>query len=139
MLARGRLFKKAFDSSTPVNIKAYVEVYLTDREYLSNEDAKLLKKRAARNPSRRNQSPCRRHPHPSGHPADQGLRQRAVRLKNALKRLSAHPDYIGIASTISIRRPIAPSILTTRLNPGSISPFSMREMYVLLVPTFSAS
>lgn len=44
MLARGRLFKKAFDSSTPANIKAYVEVYLTDREYLSNEDAKLLKK-----------------------------------------------------------------------------------------------
>lgn len=44
MLARGRLFKKAFDSSTPVNIKAYVEVYLTDREYLSNEEAKLLKK-----------------------------------------------------------------------------------------------
>lgn len=44
MLAKGKLFKKAFDSSSPVNVRTYMELYLTDREYLSEADGKELKK-----------------------------------------------------------------------------------------------
>lgn len=44
MLAKGKLFKKAFDSSSPVNVRTYMELYLTDREFLSEEEGKELKK-----------------------------------------------------------------------------------------------
>lgn len=44
MLAKGKLFKKTFDSSSPLNVRTYVELYLTDREFLSDEDGKRLKK-----------------------------------------------------------------------------------------------
>lgn len=44
MLAKGKLFKKSFDSSSPVNVRTYVELYLTDREFLSEEEGKGLKK-----------------------------------------------------------------------------------------------
>lgn len=44
MLAKGKLFKKTFDSSSPVNVRTYMELYLTDREFLSEEDGKSLKK-----------------------------------------------------------------------------------------------
>lgn len=44
MLAKGKLFKKTFDSSSPVNVRTYMELYLTDREFLSEEEGKSLKK-----------------------------------------------------------------------------------------------
>lgn len=44
MLAKGKLFKKAFDSSSHVNVRTYMELYLTDREFLSEEEGKELKK-----------------------------------------------------------------------------------------------
>lgn len=44
MLAKGKLFKKTFDSSSPVNVRTYMELYLTDREFLSEEDGKSLRK-----------------------------------------------------------------------------------------------
>lgn len=44
MLAKGKLFKKTFDSSSPVNVRTYMELYLTDREFLSEEEGKILKK-----------------------------------------------------------------------------------------------
>lgn len=44
MLARGKLFKKTLDSSSPVNVRTYMELYLTDREFLSEEEGKSLKK-----------------------------------------------------------------------------------------------
>lgn len=44
MLAKGKLFKKTLDSSSPVNVKTYMELYLTDREFLSEEEGKSLKK-----------------------------------------------------------------------------------------------
>lgn len=44
MLAKGKLFKKTLDSSSPVNVRTYMEVYLTDREFLSEEEGKSLKK-----------------------------------------------------------------------------------------------
>lgn len=44
MLAKGKLFKKTFDSSTPVNVRTYMELYLTDRVFLSTEEGKGLKK-----------------------------------------------------------------------------------------------
>lgn len=44
MLAKGKLFKKTFDSSSPVNVRTYMELYLTDREFLSEEEGKELKK-----------------------------------------------------------------------------------------------
>lgn len=43
MLAKGKLFKKTFDSSSPVNVRTYMELYLTDREFLSVEEGKSLK------------------------------------------------------------------------------------------------
>ena len=43
MLAKGTLFKKTFDSSSPVNVRTYMELYLTDREFLSVEEGKSLK------------------------------------------------------------------------------------------------
>lgn len=44
MLAKGKLFKNTFDSSSPVNVRTYVELYLTDREFLSEEEGKAIKK-----------------------------------------------------------------------------------------------
>lgn len=44
MLAKGKLYKKTFDSSSPVNVRNYMELYLTDREFLSEEEGKSLKK-----------------------------------------------------------------------------------------------
>lgn len=44
MLAKGKFFKKAFDSSSLVNVRTYMELYLTDREFLSEEEGKELKK-----------------------------------------------------------------------------------------------
>lgn len=44
MLAKGKLFKKTFDSSSPVNVRTYMELYLTEREFLSEEEGKSLKK-----------------------------------------------------------------------------------------------
>ena len=44
MLAKGKLFKKTFDSSSPVNVRTYMELYLTDREFLSEKEGKELKK-----------------------------------------------------------------------------------------------
>lgn len=44
MLAKGKLFKKTFDSPSPVNVRTYMELYLTDREFLSEEEGKSLKK-----------------------------------------------------------------------------------------------
>ena len=44
MLAKGKLFKKTFDSSSPVNVRTYMELYLTDREFLTEEEGKTLKK-----------------------------------------------------------------------------------------------
>lgn len=38
------LFKKTLDSSSPVNVRTYMELYLTDREFLPEEDGKSLKK-----------------------------------------------------------------------------------------------
>lgn len=43
MSVKGKLFKTAFKSSTPVNVRTYVEVYLTGREFLSDEEGKVLK------------------------------------------------------------------------------------------------
>lgn len=42
MLAKGKLFKKTFDSPSPVNVRTYMELYLTDREFLSVEEGKSL-------------------------------------------------------------------------------------------------
>ena len=44
MLGKGKLFKKTFDSSSPVNVRTYMELYITDREFLSEEDGKSLRK-----------------------------------------------------------------------------------------------
>lgn len=44
MLAKGKLFKMALDSSSPINVRTYMELYLTDREFLSEEEGKKLKK-----------------------------------------------------------------------------------------------
>lgn len=44
MLAKGKLFKNTFDSSSPVNVRTYMELYLTEREFLSEKEAKELKK-----------------------------------------------------------------------------------------------
>lgn len=44
MLAKGKLFKKTLDSSSPVNVRTYMELYLTDREFLSEEEGKSLRK-----------------------------------------------------------------------------------------------
>lgn len=43
MLAKGKLFKTTFDSSSPVNVRTYMELYLTDREFLSEEEGKSLR------------------------------------------------------------------------------------------------
>lgn len=44
MLAKGKLFKKTFDSSSPVNVRTYMELYLTDREFLTEDEGKSLSK-----------------------------------------------------------------------------------------------
>lgn len=44
MTIRGKLIKTAFHSDSPVDVKCYVEVYITDREYLSTDEAKYLSK-----------------------------------------------------------------------------------------------
>lgn len=44
MLAKGKLFKKTFDSSSPVNVRTYMELYLTERKFLSEAEGKRLKK-----------------------------------------------------------------------------------------------
>lgn len=46
ILAKGKVFKKYFDSTSPVNVRTYVELYLTDREFLSDEEGKAIKKNA---------------------------------------------------------------------------------------------
>ena len=44
MLARGKLFKMSFGSSSPVDVRSYVEFYPTDREFLTDEEGRRLKK-----------------------------------------------------------------------------------------------
>lgn len=46
MLVKGRIFKKSMDSSAPVNLRSYAEVFVIDRKFVSDEDAKSLKKDA---------------------------------------------------------------------------------------------
>lgn len=46
MLAKGKLFKNSFDSKSPVHVRTYVELYLTDREFLSDDEGKEIKKSA---------------------------------------------------------------------------------------------
>ena len=41
---RGKWIRKAFDSQNPVDLKAYIEIYVVDREYLPAEEAKTLMK-----------------------------------------------------------------------------------------------
>ena len=41
---RSKLLQTLHNSKEPLNQKSYIEVYITDREYLTEEDAKLLKK-----------------------------------------------------------------------------------------------
>ena len=41
---RSKLYRKLFKSSEPICQKSYVEVYITDREYITEEDGKALKK-----------------------------------------------------------------------------------------------
>jgi len=41
---RGKWIRKAFDSQNPVELKAYIEIYVVDREYLPAEEAKTLMK-----------------------------------------------------------------------------------------------
>lgn len=44
LLGKGKMFKRAYNSSVPVNIRSYIEVYVTGRRYLSDEDAVNIKK-----------------------------------------------------------------------------------------------
>lgn len=46
IIVRGKLAKKAYHSTGPLYLRTYVEVYLTDREYLTETDAKAVKKEA---------------------------------------------------------------------------------------------
>ena len=39
----GRLFKKGFNSDDPINLNYYTEIYVTDRQYLTQDEAKELK------------------------------------------------------------------------------------------------
>lgn len=47
MLGRGKWFKKGFESKSPVNVRSYMELYLTDREFLTEEEGRELKKEPA--------------------------------------------------------------------------------------------
>lgn len=44
MIARGKMFKMALGNSTSMDVRSYVELYLTGREFLSDEEGKALKK-----------------------------------------------------------------------------------------------
>ena len=44
MLIRGKLFRKMIKSKDPINLNAYAELYIIDREYITEEEAKDLKK-----------------------------------------------------------------------------------------------
>lgn len=44
MTGRGKAYKWAFDSQTPLDMRSYIEIYITDREYVSEEEGKKLKK-----------------------------------------------------------------------------------------------
>lgn len=41
---RSKLFRRLYKSSEPINQKTYIEVYITERKYLTDEEAKTLKK-----------------------------------------------------------------------------------------------
>lgn len=45
MSIRGKLIKHAFHSDSPVNVKVYIEIFITDREYLTPDEAKQLSKK----------------------------------------------------------------------------------------------
>lgn len=44
MTGRGKLWKWAGDSKTPMDMRSYIEIYVTDGEYLTEAEAKELKK-----------------------------------------------------------------------------------------------
>lgn len=44
MTGRGKMWKWAADSKAPVDMKSYIEIYVTDMEYLTEAEAKDLKK-----------------------------------------------------------------------------------------------
>lgn len=44
LIARGKMFKMAMGNSSSMDVRSYVELYLTDREFLSDEEGKDLKK-----------------------------------------------------------------------------------------------
>ncbi len=44
MTGRGKAYKWAFNTQTPLDMRSYIEIYITDREYVSEEEAKELKK-----------------------------------------------------------------------------------------------
>ena len=46
VMCRGKLFKSLFRTSGPVKLTTYSEVYVIDREYLTDEDARDLKENA---------------------------------------------------------------------------------------------
>lgn len=44
MTGRGKMWKWAADSKAPVDMKSYIEIYITDMEYLTESEAKDIKK-----------------------------------------------------------------------------------------------
>lgn len=46
LLVRGKLAKKAYNSTGPLHLRTYIEVYLTEREYLTDAEGKAIKKKA---------------------------------------------------------------------------------------------
>lgn len=46
LLVRGKLAKKAYNSTGPLHLRTYIEVYLTEREYLTDAEGKAIKKEA---------------------------------------------------------------------------------------------
>ena len=43
MTGRGKAYKWAFNTQTPLDMRSYIEIYITDREYVSEEEGKNLK------------------------------------------------------------------------------------------------
>lgn len=46
LLVRGKVAKKAYKSTGPLHLRTYIEVYLTEREYLTDAEGKAIKKEA---------------------------------------------------------------------------------------------
>lgn len=46
LLVRGKLAMKAYNSTGPLHLRTYIEVYLTEREYLTDAEGKAIKKEA---------------------------------------------------------------------------------------------